>query len=110
ASATGQASAAGAPEETADDTTEENGESGVDKSVATQRDYADTAANKHNVKGSGATPTPDAETSDGAIAIAAAVGVVISDVTVEAGVTSDVTLLVAGRTVELASAANSDAA
>src|SRR5690606_35297145 len=110
ASATGQASAAGAPEENADDTTEENGTTGVDKTVGTQRDYADSAATKNNVKGSGSSPTPNAETSGGAIAIAAAVGVVISDVAVEAGVSSDVTLLVAGRTVELASDANADAA
>ncbi|MBX3093015.1 MAG: hypothetical protein KF680_00510, partial [Cryobacterium sp.] len=111
ASASATASAAGSPPESGTpETPDSEGRTGVDKQVATQQSHADKVAGDNGVANSGGADAPAAETSDGAVAVAAAVGVVISTITVEAGVTADVTLLVAGSTVELASSANADAA
>src|SRR5690606_23884008 len=81
--ADGQASAGGAPAETTEDTTVEDGKQGVDKKVAAQRTHLDKVAGDNQLGGSGSAEAPSAETSDGPISVAAAVGVAIS--TVHAG-------------------------
>ncbi|QTV78939.1 hypothetical protein KAE78_06970 [Microbacterium sp. NIBRBAC000506063] len=108
--ATSTASAAGAPEETPEDTTEENGKTGVDKKVAAQRGFADSVAGDNGVAGSGSAEAPSAETSDGPVSVAAAVGIVVSTVLARTIITSDADEITAGTTVRLAAAGNADAA
>jgi hypothetical protein len=74
-----KASAAGAEEEKAD-----TPQDGVDKQVGAQRGLADKKAAEGGTTGTGTTTTPSAETNEGGVSVAAAVGVNIAASTAQA--------------------------
>ncbi|MCK9231126.1 MAG: hypothetical protein M0P18_10660, partial [Syntrophales bacterium] len=101
-----KASAAGAEGEKDDGSTPSNG---VDKQVGDQRGLADKKAEESGKTGSGTTKTPKAETSDGAVSVAAAVGVNVALSEMKAYI-SDNGRVKAGGTLTLSSSGNADAA
>jgi hypothetical protein len=105
ATAVSKASAKGAEGEKAGGGTPSNG---VDKQVGDQRGLADKKAAESGTKGSGTTETPKAETSDGGVSVAAAVGVNITLSEARAFIPDEGTVS-AGGTLTLSAANNTDA-
>lgn len=58
--------------------------SGVDQQVAVERGFADGIASADGANTSGSTATPEAQTGDGSVSVAAAVGVNVENSTVQA--------------------------
>ncbi|MBV1719790.1 MAG: hypothetical protein KMY51_07260 [Desulfomicrobium sp.] len=103
--AVAKASAKGAEGEKEDGSTPTNG---VDQQVGDQRGLADKKATEAGTKGSGTTETPKAETSDGGVSVAAAVGVNIT-LSESKAYLPDNNTVSAGGTLTLSASNNTDA-
>ncbi|MGA7147550.1 MAG: hypothetical protein WBX17_03560, partial [Microbacterium sp.] len=111
-SALAEASAAGAPENEDSGDPENPGGgagTGVDQLANQQRGYADAQAAQNGGRDSGDTENPSAETSEGGVAVAAAIGIVVAEVHAESLILPEVAAITAGGQLRVESAANTDA-
>ncbi|MFK4837878.1 beta strand repeat-containing protein, partial [Microbacterium sp. ZW T2_14] len=111
-SALAAASAAGAPEnDDSGDPGNPGGGSGtgVDQLAQRERDHADDVSTANGGQDSGTTDNPSAETSEGPVSVAAAVGIVVSTVRAETVVEPTATSITAAGAVVLATSVNTDA-